>query len=140
MGVIITATNTLHTFMMGAGSFYQLRRNIALALDEEFGKHYAEVIYCHTEKEYETYNREAEEIINRKHLDENYADVLDFLFASDVSGSISHKTCKKIFDLIKDKDYGNESIRYEFYAHNDYVEFKEFLRDCYSWHKKMRWY
>lgn len=140
MGVTITATNPLHTFDMGVGGFYRLRRNIALALDEEFGKHYALIIYCHAGKEHEAHARKSEEIINRKHLDENYADVLDFLFASDVSGSISHKTCKKIFDLLKDKDYGNQSIRYTAYVHNDYYEFKEFLCDCYSWHKKMRWY
>ncbi len=140
MGVTITATNPLHTFDMGAGGFFNLRKNIAIALDQEFGDHYAKLLYCHSKEEFNTHDRKAEEIINRKHLDEDYADVLDFLYASDVSGSISHRTCKKIYDLIKDMDFGNRCFRYAIHAHNDYDEFKEFLRDCYSWHKKMRWY
>ena len=139
MGVSIKATNGIYSFDMGYGGFFNLRKNIAIALDPEFGDHYAKLLYRHSKEEFSTPDRKAEEIINRKHLDEDYADVLDFLYASDESGAISHRTCKKIYDLIKDIDFGNRCFRYTIHAHNDYDEFKEFLRDCYSWHKKMRW-
>ena len=53
--------------------------------------------------------------------------------------AISHRTCKKIYDLIKDIDFGNRCFRYAIHAHNDWEEFKDFLMDCYSHHKKMKW-
>lgn len=37
MGVTITAKNSGFSFDMGYGGFWNLRNNIALALDEEFG-------------------------------------------------------------------------------------------------------
>lgn len=58
---------------------------------------------------------------------------------SDLKGSISYKTCGKIYYLIKDIDF-TTGFRYAAYMHNDFEEFKEFLLDCYSKRKKMRWY
>ena len=77
--------------------------------------------------------------IDRRQLDKEYGDIIEFLFMPDVSGSISHGTCKKIYDLIKDVDFGSEGFRYGVLRHNDYEEFKAFLKDCYSHRKKMRW-
>ena len=37
MGVTITATNATYSFDMGAGGFFNLRKNIADVLDQEFG-------------------------------------------------------------------------------------------------------
>ena len=42
MGVTITGKNSGFVFDMGFSGFFILRRNIALALDEEFGNSYAE--------------------------------------------------------------------------------------------------
>lgn len=141
MGITITATNSKLSFDMGCGGFSCLRRHIAEALDEEFGKNYAGIMACFTKQEYEENDHKAEEIINRKHLDDKYADVIDFLYAPDDSvGKVSYKTCRKIYELIKDVDFGNKCFRYAAHAHNDYEEFKGFLRECVSHRRNTRWY
>ena len=105
-------------------------------MDDEFGKNYANLAYCHSKEEYAENDRIANEILARKPLDE---DILDFLYDSDTTGQISHKVCKKIYDLIQDIDFGKKSFRYGAYAHNDYEEFKTFLKECYSNRRYMRW-
>ena len=118
MGVSIKATNGIYIFDMGYGGFFNLQKNIAIALDQEFGDHYAKLLYCHSKEELNAHDRKSEEIINRKRLDEEYSDVLDFLFASDESGTISHRTCKKIYDLRL--DYFNDgSTSYSYSVHRD---------------------
>lgn len=41
MGLTITSTHPIYTFDMSYGGFFILRKNIALALDKEFGENYA---------------------------------------------------------------------------------------------------
>lgn len=139
MGVCICATNSGYEFYGGYGAFFNLRNQIAHALDQEFGENYACIIKCYSEEASRENDRKAEEIINRKHLDEKYEDVLDFLYMPDSDGKISYKTCKKIYDLIKDIDFGTRNIRYGADYHNDYEEFKAFLKECYSKRRNMRW-
>ena len=140
MGISITAVHSKYDFDMGYGGFFNLRRNIALALDKDFGENYSNLAICYTRSQFEENDRIAEYIINKKHLDEEYGDIINFLYQADTNGSISYKTCKKIYDLIKDVDFGNKIFRYAAYAGNDYKEFKEFLLECYSHRRKMRWY
>lgn len=140
MGVSITATNSKYDFDMGYGGFFSLRKNIALALDRDFGQNYAGLARCYTPNQFRENDMMAEYIINKKHLDEKHKDVLDFLYLPDTGGEISHSTCKQIYDLIKDTDFEDRGFRYGAYSHNDYEEFKDFLLDCYRHHKKMRWY
>lgn len=137
MGVSISATNSIYDFDMGYGGFFNLRKNIALALDEEFGENYALLGNCYTIDDYNKNDMVANSILERKHLDE---DVVDFLYASDTEGKISYKVCGKIYDLIKDIDFGDKGFRYAIYRSNDWEEFKKFLKDCYSKHKNMVWY
>ena len=139
MGVTITANNSKYSFDMGYGGFFSIRTQIALALDKEFGDNYALLGRCFTPEQYEANDRAAEEIINRKHLYTKYSDMMEFLYMSDSEGEISYRTCKKIFDLIKDIDFGKNGFRYALYRHNDYEEFKSFLAECYSKRRKMRW-
>ncbi len=140
MGISIRATKGIYSFDCGCGGFFNLRKNIAIALDNEFGENYAEIQYCHTNEESYENDRKAEEIINRKKLDLEYKDVLDFLYTpDDEGGSVSHRTCKKIADLLDKINLKHKCFRYTAHSHNDYAEFKEFLRDCYSHRKKMRW-
>ena len=140
MGVSITATNSKYDFDMGYGGFFNLRRNIALALDKEFGENYSDLGTCCTPEQFKKNDRIADAIIKRKGLDKEYRDVLNFLYAKDTDGSISYKTCGKIYELIKDVDFGKKGFRYAAYMHDDYGEFKEFLKECYSHRRKMRWY
>ena len=140
MGVTITATNSSYSFDMGCGGFFNLRKNIALALDKDFGENYALIAKCYTDNQYTENDRAAELIIADKQLDDKYSDVLDFLYASDEGGKISYKTCRKIYNLIKDMDFGKKCFRYAAHAHNDYEEFKSFLKECVSHRRNMRWY
>ena len=140
MGLTITSTHPIHTFDMSCGGFFILRKNIALALDQEFGENYALLSQCSCEEDFKENYERANKIINRKYLEIKYSkDVIDFLYMSDLEGSISYKTCGKIYYLIKDVDF-KIGFRYAAYMHNDFEEFKEFLLDCYSNRKKMRWY
>ena len=140
MGVTITATNSKYEFDMGYGGFFNLRRRIALALDKNFGENYSDLGTCHTEEQFRANDKVAEMIIAQKKLDEKYPDVIDFLYASDCEGKASYKTCRKIYNLIKDVDFGGLGFRYAAYMHNDYDEFKEFLKECATRRRNMRWY
>lgn len=140
MGVSITSKNGVHSFDMGNGGFFILRTSIAYALDKEFGENFSKITSCRTHKDYEDNDRRAEEIINAKGLDKEYEEVLDFLYASDSEGKASYRACGKIYELIKDIDYSGKGFRYAAYQHNDYEEFKDFLKDCYSHRKNMEWW
>ena len=138
MGVTITAANPKYEFDMGYFGFFQLRKEIALALDEEFGRNYADLAHCCTQKEYAANDKAANRIIRKNHLDRD-ADVLNFLYMSDSEGEVGYKTCGNILRLIRNrKDVAG--FRYGSMQHNDWEEFREFLQDCYSHRKKMRWH
>ena len=133
MGVTITSKNPLFEFDTGYITFFYLRKNIAQAIDEDFGN-----AYLPSEENL----KEALSIINQKHLDDDYEDVLDFLFASDCEGKIGYKTCKKISELLEKKlpDLKGKNIRYGYYSTGlDYEEFILFLKDCFKYRKNMRW-
>ena len=44
-------------------------------------------------------------------IDGLFEKVLDFLYASDCGGKIDYKTCKEIYDLIKDVDFENKGFK-----------------------------
>ena len=140
MGLTITATNSHYSFDMGHGGFFCLRATIARVFDEEFGKHYETLRCCWRKEQYEAFDKKTDEILSDSRFAENDADVIEFFFASDCDGSISHKTCKKLYDIIKDVDFGGRIFVYA--AHSDgkdYEHFKEFLKECWSHRRKMRW-
>lgn len=110
MGITITAVNPKHEFDMGYFGFFQLRKEIAFALDEEFGRNYADLARCHTQEEYAENDKAANRIIRKNHLD-CYADVLDFLYMPDSVGEVGYKTCGNILHLIKNWE-GGTSFRY----------------------------
>lgn len=140
MGVSITAKNSKYSFDGGYGQFCLLRENIALAFDKEFGEHYATLRKCFMNDDIKLFNEKANRILSNGRFKDEDVDIIDFLYASDCGGSISYKTCKKIYDLIKDIDYKGHHINYHAYASdNDYENFKEFLLDCYKHRRKMVW-
>ena len=140
MGVSITCKNPKYAFDMGYGGFFNLRKNIALCLNKEFGENYAMLSKCISKAQFEENDKNAEYLIAKHHLDNEYADVLDFLYAPDCDGKINYRTCGKIYELIKNVDFGDKCFRYGAYANNDWEEFKIFLKDCYSHRKNMEWY
>ena len=143
MGVTITATNAKCDFDMGYAGFLNLRKNIALALDEEFGNSYAAWCMSYISSgDFEWKAKISERIINKKCLYEEYDDVLDFLFMSDTEGKISYKTCRKISGLLENcmPELKGKSFRYASQAGNDYEDFIKFLKDCVRYHRNMRWF
>lgn len=142
MGVSICATNCSRNFNMGYGGFICLRTEIALAFNKKFGEHYKTLpSCCFSNERLEAYNKKANEIIATENLEEKGADVLDFLYAPDCDGGkVGYKTCKKIYDLIKDIDFGSKTFTYTTYSDGkDYEHFKEFLLDCYKHKRNMQW-
>lgn len=140
MGLTITATNSEYEFNMGYGGFFSLRKNIAMAFDKDFGEIYANYLRCYTKRQFDDNDRSAELRLNVVDPDGAVSDVIDFLYQSDCSGKISHTTCKKIYDLIKDTDYSGIRFVYESLSDGkDYEHFKDFLIDCYSHRRQMRW-
>lgn len=104
-----------------------LRINCKVTLDEDF----------------EAFNEKAREIlrkmISNERLKDGDEDILDFLYAPDCGGKISYKTCKKIYELIKDTDC-KYCLRYAAYSHNDWADFKQLLKECYSHRASLVWY
>ena len=140
MGFTIYANNCSTNFDGGMGDFMSLRTNIALAFDNEFGEHYSNLTKCLYEEDYKAFNRKTNAILSNDRFKKEDKDILDFLFASDCGGEISHKTCKKIYDLIKDIDFGKKIFTYSAFSDGkDYEYFKEFLLECYKHRRKMRW-
>lgn len=140
MGFTIYANNSTTSFDGGMGGFVNLRTNIALAFDKEFGEHYSTLRKCFRGEDYKLFDERTNMILSSDRFKEEDEDILDFLFASDCSGEISHKTCKKIYDLIKDIDFGDKIFTYSAHSDgNDYEHFKEFLLECYKHKRKMRW-
>ena len=105
-------------------------------LNEEFGENYALLSHCFTESQFSENDKVADTIIKKKNLN---PDIISFLYQPDTEGKISYKICKQIYDIIKDVDFKEKSFRYATLQHNDYEEFKLFLKDCYSHRKQMRW-
>lgn len=137
MGVSIYANNSRYSFDCGSGGFFNLRKNIALAWDKEFGEHYAKLAGCN---DYKEHDRIANQILSDKRFKDEDADIVEFLYASDIEGKISYKTCKKIYGLIKDIDFGQKIFTYAAYSDGkDYEHFKEFLLDCSRHRRNMCW-
>ena len=63
-------------------------------------------------------------------------DIIRFFFDSDREGKCTYKTCKKIYDLIKDVDFKEN----KYLNKNDYDEIKLFLKECYQKRRMMIWY
>ena len=140
MGITIKATNSTRSFDMGGGGFFDLRQSIAVIYDKELGEHYEKLSCCWSKELTTAWEKRVNEILSDSRFKEEDEDILDFLFASDCSGSISYKTCKKIYDLIKDVDFGNNIFVYTSRSDGkDYEHFKEFLLECYKYKRKMRW-
>ena len=138
MGVTITANNSKHSFHMGYRGFFELRKNIALAYNKEFGRQYAKIAQCYTEEDYKEYNNKTNRLIRKLELEDD--DILDFLYSSDCGGKASHETCDKIYKLLTNTDLSGKRFQYAAWSsESDYDEFKEFLHECYSHRRNMVW-
>ena len=145
MGFTLTATNSKYSFDGGYGGFAALRTNIAKAWDKEFGEHYATLRVCFRESDFATFNKETSRILSQERFQDggeksDDQDIVNFLFASDCGSSISHKTCKKIYEIIKDIDFHGKIFTYAMYSDGkDYEYLKDFLLDCHKRRVRARW-
>ena len=138
MGVTITANNSKHSFHMGYRGFFELRKNIALAYNKEFGKQYAKLAHCYTKEDYKEYNNKTNRLIRKLELEDD--DILDFLYSNDCGGKASHKTCGKMYKFLTNADLSGKRFQYAAWSsESDYDEFKEFLHECYSHRRNMVW-
>lgn len=138
MGLKIHATGIDRAFQCSYIGFANLRNQIAKAYDEDFYKIYSDTKMCLSH--ISEWEKAINDIIAKKQFPDEDEDILDFFFSSDCGGSISHKTCKKIYNLIKDIDFTGYIFTYGAYSDGkDYEYFKDFLKDCYSKRHRMRW-
>lgn len=124
----VTIRNKCKSIDMGYGGFYNLRRNIAGIYSDEFKTLYENWIKPYSEITDEEGNEKLNDLYNRGILTDDDDCVLDFLFASDCSGKITSKTCKKLFDLIKDYD---DNILYGYVGRPDCAKFSDFKEIVY---------
>ena len=131
MGVTIYANNSDLRFDCSYSGFYRLRCAVCKVFNPELYKLYSD------------YANDNVDEINALLTDYSEDDlILDFLFQSDCYGSISYKACKEIYDLIKDipeEEARIHNIRYGAYYRDDWEQFKQLLKECYSKRRKLRW-
>lgn len=139
MGVCLTSRKSNYYFDMGYIGFNNLRTNIAKAWDKEFGEAYADNTMCMLHPE--VYTKRLNRILADERFKNEDADILNFLMASDCDGKCGYKTCKKIYNLIKDVDFGKKIFTYAAYSDGkDYEHLKLFLKECYQKRRIMIWY
>lgn len=139
MGVCLTSRKSNYSFDMGYFGFHALRVNIAKAFDEELGEAYSDT--CMAMLHPKEYNERINHILADERFKDEDIDIVNFLFDSDCNGKCGYKTCGKIYNLIKDIDFGNKIFTYAARSDGkDYQYLKEFLKECYQKRRVMIWY
>ena len=131
----INLHNKEYSMNMGYGHFYLLRMNIAKLYDKDFAKLYESVCRAFFDDTRKKYIDELNQYIADHNLEED--DIVEFLFMSDGEGKISSKTCKKLYNIVK--DYNDDYMYGYTYANNSFAYFKEMLYDCATKHRKLFW-
>lgn len=138
MGITIYAKGVDRSFDCGYIGFAHLRNRICEVYDKDLYNVYSDMKMCalYTSE----WTAKINAICNLKQFPDEDKDILDFFFESDCEGKISYKTCKKIYDLIKDIDFGGRIFTYAACSDGkDYEHLKEFLNECYQKRVSMRW-
>ncbi len=139
MGVSIYANGwNGRKFHMGYHGFACLRQRIAD--DFGIGDFYRSLECCHTDEDFKAYNEALERIAAKIPWSEEDKDRLfDFLYAPDGGYEVDYKTCSLILKVIE-SDNGPVRMNYVAYSSpDDWERFKDFLRDCVRYKRKMRW-
>lgn len=131
MGLTLQSKGSQIDLTGGYGMFLKIRSRVAIAWDKEFGEHYSSLPLLE-EEDYEEFDKRTNEILKDERFKDEDEDLLAFLFASDGEGKCKYKTCKKIYDLIKDIEDDKLQLRYTAISKNDWEDFKQLLLDCYS--------
>lgn len=121
---MVIAKNKNHSLDMRNVDFLQIRRAIANAVDEDLGLIYLDLLYCRSDAETEQNLKTKDEIVEMKHLNDKYKDVVEFLYMPDMDGKISSDTCRKVYDLLDDAKY---------------PEFKGLVKECVDNNMSLEW-
>lgn len=132
MSLTFTYLNSSQKLDIGYIQFFRLRCEIASIMDKDFGEVYSHIPFCHKKEDVELNDKVINIIIKKKQLNKTYKDVIDFLYMCDCGGSVSYKTCKKLYGLLG-KD---SSIKHDKFLKN----FLNLLNECYIKHRRMVWY
>lgn len=139
MGITLKSNGSKISLDGGYGMLFIIRCRVALAWDKEFGEHYAKLLTFYHNKDLKEFDKKTNEILQNERFKDEDSDLLDFFFESDCGGKCRSKTCKKIYDLIKDTHEENLQLRYAIYSKNDWEDFKQLLLDCYSHRANLTW-
>lgn len=123
----------------GYRMMFVIRREIAKAFDYEFGEHYSTLLDGFGEEHFKAFDEKTDKILSHPRFEDADVDLIEFFFMSDCDGKISYKTCGKIYDLIKDREY-NGCLRYIAHSNNDWQDFKDLVKGCYSHRANLIWY
>lgn len=129
----ITISNHKRSIDMGSGGYLRLRAKISELLNcQEFSDIYAELLNPYKEKTsrgfetmqdyYEDHDNRAIAVCEAYKLDE---EVINWLYSSDCGCSVSAKTCRHLWKIIKDYD---DNVVYGYAARPDRAMFKDFKR------------
>lgn len=139
MGMTLESKGSKIELTGGYGMFVKIRNRVAKAWDKEFGEHYATLSSCISKEDFAKFDQKTKEIVSQERFKDEDVDIFKFLFASDCEGKCGYKTCKKIYDLIKDIN-DNVNLRYLIDSNNDWEDFKQLLKDCYSHRANLVWW
>ena len=135
---------------MGCAAFNRLRTRIAQIYNEDLGELYDELgnfskmderkkelglSYDDEKGYYDDYNSRLNDLVNKLELD---VDILNFLYAPDCEGKASSKTCKKLYDLIKEVQ--SDTVYGYAHAYMTWEQFKELLWNCARKRRQLKWY
>ena len=133
MGICLTSRKSGYSFNLSYNAFYMLRANICYVFDKELGKAYSNVFLSINNPE--EYDQKIKQILTDERFKDEDIDIINFFFDSDREGKCGYKTCKKLYDLIKDVNF----IDTKYLDKNDYDEIKLFLKECYQKRRMMIW-
>ena len=112
-----------------------IRIEVAKQYDEEFGNYY-QLFYDGYDRK--KYINKLNNLLKDDRFKDEDNDLMEFLFASDCEGKIGYKTCKKVYDLIKNSD-NDCCLRYVIYSKNDWNDLRELLLSCYKHRANLYW-
>lgn len=137
MGLTLQSKN--YETEIGYGGFFNLRHTVAKLISPEVGELYSSLMDSFCDKEFiKKYNKRLSEL--SKEYNHKYDKVIDFLNMPDCDGIIWAKTCRDIYEIIKNYD---DDICYGYCGREDpcmFADFKRIIKDAIDTKGFVKWY
>lgn len=101
MGFTIYANNGSRDFDGGMDGFMNLRTNIALAFDKEFGEHYSTLRSCFRGDDYKVFTAKTNKILSHDRFKQEDGDIVDFYLLVIVVVKYRTRLARKYMTLSK---------------------------------------